>query len=241
MEFQRNWPARHQTPEALVFRVGAGKTMARGESRLRPCGVEDAINLDQYCAVRSIARKAGRDIPQVPEAHIAHLSRYILGRNARPVWGLCHGTRHGEEQKWFRQYLGPQARVFGTKKHVSTTDHPFTIQWDFHDLDPAWLGIMDVVHFSASEQCHDPARAFEGWAACLAPGGFLLVDHVQTDRQDGTLASALPGLSEAGLCAMIDRVCGRHGQVTEVIECHNGASHLIRTVVFRAHDAVASA
>lgn len=228
-----------QLPEVLALRADAGEVFETGDMRLYRYGTGDTADLELYRALQTAANKMKIDSQWVPEAHIALLSRYILDQGAPPVWGICHGTRRGNEQKWFRKHLGPQARVFGTEISDTATEFPFTIQWDFHDVDPEWVGRMDLVYSNSWDHAHDPERAFAGWASCLAPGGFLLLDH-GWNYEPGRVSAMDPfGISEAGLCAMLDRVCAAHGRVMGVIDGGKHRSHPIRTIVFRAHQAIA--
>lgn len=230
---------KRRLPEALAqklaLRAEGAEVLDTGDMRLYRYGTGDTVDLDLYRALQTAANRMKIDSQWVPEAHIALLSRYMLDQGALPVRGICHGTRRGNEQMWFRQHLGPQAQVFGTEISDTATAFPFTIQWDFHDVDPAWLGAMDLVYSNSWDHAHDPERAFAGWAACLAPGGFLLLDH-GWNHQPGRVSPMDPfGISEAGLCAMLDRVCGAQGRVAGVIDGDRHRKRPIRTIVFRAH------
>src|SRR5262249_50645007 len=67
------------------------------------------------------------------EANIAHLARYASERLVRPdIRVLCHGTRNGAEQRWFRHHLPGAALVLGTEIADTAIQFPDTIQWDFH-------------------------------------------------------------------------------------------------------------
>lgn len=229
-----------QLPESLAQRLelgsGVGEVLDTGDMRLYRYGTGNTVDLDLYRALQTAANKMKIDSQWVPEAHIALLSRYMLDTGVNPVWGICHGTRRGNEQMWFRQHLGPKAWVFGTEISDTARDFPFTIQWDFHDVDPVWVGKMDLVYSNSWDHAHDPERAFAGWAACLAPGGLLLLDHGWNYQPERVSAMDPFGISEQGLCAMLDRVCAAHGRVTEVIDGGKHRNQPIRTIVFRAHE-----
>ena len=63
-----------------------------------------------------------------------YLSEYIRKNINIVKFGLCHGTRTGKEQEWFRKYLS--CDVVGTEISETATQFPFTIQWDFHKSKP---------------------------------------------------------------------------------------------------------
>ena len=111
------------------------------------------------------------------QADLTHLAHYAQSRiQVHSV--LCHGTRNGAEQKWFKEALdGDQVRVLGTE--ISTTAHQFadTIQWDFHDIKPEWVGAWDIIYTNAWDHAFDPTRAFKNWLDCLSAQGMLFLEH----------------------------------------------------------------
>ncbi len=227
---------KQQLPEPLAVQAGQGEVLDTGDMRLYRYGTGDAVDLDLYRALQTAANKMKIENQWVPQAHIALLARYMLDQGARPRRGICHGTRRGAEQAWFREHLGAGAQVFGTEISDTAPDFPDTIQWDFHDVDPGWIGQMDLVYSNSWDHAHDPERAFAGWASCLAPGGFLLLDH-GWNYQPGRVSAMDPfGITEAGLCAMLNRVCASFGRVAEVIDGDKHRNRPIRTIVFRAHE-----
>jgi len=227
-----------QLPEPLAVRAHGVEVGDTGEMRRFRYGTGETVDLDLYRALQTAANKMKIDSQWVPEAHIALLAAHMLGQGAEPLSGICHGTRRGNEQIWFREHLGPQAQVFGTEISDTATDFPFTIQWDFHDVHPAWVGAMDFVYSNSWDHAHDPERAFAGWASCLGPGGYLLLDH-GWNYQPGRVSAMDPfGITEAGLCAMLDRVCAALGRVVGVIDGGKHRNRPIRTIVFRAHNGV---
>lgn len=208
--------------------------LGEDDMKLYRYGGEDGFDLELYRKVQTEANKLKIKNQFVPEEHIAILSRYMLDQGAKPVTGICHGTRRGNEQVWFRQYLGPQAEVFGTEISDTATEFPHTIQWDFHEVDPAWLGKMDLVYSNSWDHAHDPERAFAGWISCLKPGGYLMLDHGWNYLPDRVSPMDPFGISEAGLVKMLNRLGAATGEVIEVIDGGKHKRHQIRTVIFRA-------
>ena len=89
----------------------------------------------------------------VAEENIAYLADYLRPKN--PRFGICHGTRRGKEQEWFRKYL--QCEVIGTEISDTALQFPDTIQWDFHEVKPEWIGAVDFIYSNSFDHSYDPA------------------------------------------------------------------------------------
>jgi hypothetical protein len=84
---------------------------------------EGQFDYDQYKQIQTAGNKRKVNEVWVSEDHISFLSGYIQSVVGQPTFGICHGTRNGAEQRWFRQYLncdvigteiiGQRRRVFG--------------------------------------------------------------------------------------------------------------------------------
>lgn len=217
-----------------VQKIDGASVLEEGEMRLFRYDGGDGFDLELYRKLQTEANKMKIENQWVPEEHIRILSEYMKAQGKKPKKGLCHGTRRGNEQLWFRQHIGGGANVIGTEISDTATEFPHTIQWDFHDVDPAWLGKMDFIYSNSWDHSYDPERAFTGWVSCLKPGGFLMLDHGWNYRPARVSAMDPFGISEAGLVMMLNRLCAGKGEVAEVI---NGGFHKrkqIRTVIFRA-------
>src|SRR5271156_1638500 len=101
------------------------------------------------------------------------LSEYILANIEVPKAGICHGTRRGNEQKWFREYLGPKTDVIGTEISNTAAQFLYTIQHDFHDRRSEWVSKFDFAYSNSWDHAYDPAKAFRVWVESLQPHGLL--------------------------------------------------------------------
>ena len=76
---------------------------------------------------------------------------FIAGQLSRKLGvvesGICHGTRRGVEQEWFSSCLN--ADVLGTEISTTASQFPNTIEWDFHEVKPEWVGAFDFVYSNA--------------------------------------------------------------------------------------------
>ena len=99
---------------------------------------------------------------------------------------LCHGTRNGAEQRLFQQRLAA-AKVLGTEISDTALQFADTVQWDFHDVKPEWIGAWDIVYSNSFDHSNDPVRALTTWRDQLTPDGSLFIEHsphVESRRWD---------------------------------------------------------
>ncbi len=67
--------------------------------------------------------------------------------------------------------------MIGTDISETATQFPGVVVWDFHEVNPDWLGRFDFVYTNALDQAAEPERALAAWAGQLAPGGRVYVEH----------------------------------------------------------------
>lgn len=106
---------------------------------------------------------------------ISFIADYLTGALGPVKRGLCHGTRNGAEQRWFKEALG--ADVIGTDIAPTATDYPDSVMWDFHEQNSEWVGQFDFVYTNAHDHAYDPEKAFNAWFDQLRPGGALIIEH----------------------------------------------------------------
>lgn len=111
----------------------------------------------------------------VLEENIGFLSDYLKKTVGQPKFGICHGTRRGMEQEWFRKYLN--CEVIGTEISDSATQFPHTIQWDFHDVKPEWIDAVDFIYSNSFDHSYDPEKCLNAWMSCVRKGGVCLLEH----------------------------------------------------------------
>jgi SAM-dependent methyltransferase len=96
-------------------------------------------------------------------------------RSRRPQRGICHGARNGWEVARLKELLG--CEMIGTDISDTASSVPDMVQWDFHEVNPEWIGRFDFVYTNSLDQAFDPEKALAAWIGQLAPGGQLLVEH----------------------------------------------------------------
>lgn len=122
------------------------------------------------------------------EEGIKYIANYLQGNIGSVKCGLCHGTRNGVEQAWFKKYLGMDVQVLGTEISPTAIKYPDTIEWDFHDVKPEWVGKFDFIYSNALDHSHNPELCLGSWVSCLNTNGVLIVEwslsHVNVDGLD---------------------------------------------------------
>lgn len=138
---------------------------------------------EDYVKTQKEGFKAKIDTVFVQQVNIAAIASYSLSRG--PVASvLCHGTRNGAEQRFFRSAL-PDAAVLGTEIGDGASQFPDTIEWDFHNTKPEWIGAWDLIYSNSWDHAAEPDRAIKAWASCLSRNGILILEHtnLHTVRQ----------------------------------------------------------
>ena len=136
---------------------------------------DGSFDYEKYRQVQNTGNHRKLEVVWAREDNIAFLAKYIRGTLGTPLFGLCHGTRRGKEQAWFRKYLG--CEVVGTEIAETATQFPHTIQWDFHEVKPEWLDAVDFVYSNALDHSYDPAKCLNAWMSCVRKGGLCILEH----------------------------------------------------------------
>lgn len=139
---------------------------------------DGSFDYERYRQVQVAGNRAKLDWVWVVEPNVVFLSDYIRKLIGPPRFGICHGTRRGKEQEWFRKYLG--CDVIGTEIAETAKDFPHTIQWDFHDTKPEWIDATDFIYSNAFDHSHDPEACLNAWMSCVRKGGICILE--QSDR-----------------------------------------------------------
>lgn len=123
----------------------------------------------------------------VIEGNIDFLSTYIRNSIKTVNYGICHGTRRGVEQKWFREYLG--CEVVGTEISETAIQFENTIQWDFHNVKDEWIDKVDFIYSNSFDHSYDPEYCLNQWMSCIRTGGICILEH--SDRHSSSSSTEL--------------------------------------------------
>jgi hypothetical protein len=144
---------------------------------------DGSFDYDSYRRIQEEGNKRKINQVWVLEANIQLLSEY-LAANLKPVqFGICHGTRRGNEQLWFRKYLG--CEVIGTEISETAKDFPHTVQWDFHQPNPEWTGKTDFIYSNSFDHSYAPESCLDTWMNTLRPGGLCILEHTNLHAPEG--------------------------------------------------------
>jgi hypothetical protein len=136
---------------------------------------DGSFDYERYLQVQVKGNKRKISHVWVIEENIAFLSSYIKNIIPSPQFGICHGSRRGKEQEWFRKYLG--CEVIGTEISDTAADFPYTLHWDFHNVRPEWIDSVDFIYSNSFDHSYDPAKCLNGWMSCIKKGGICVIEH----------------------------------------------------------------
>jgi len=91
---------------------------------------------------------------------------------------LCHGTRNGAEQKYFKTYFC-DAYVVGTEISKTATQFPMTVQHDFTFPKDEWIGKFDIVYSNSFDHSIDPEKTIQTWRDQLSDTGKLYIEYCE--------------------------------------------------------------
>ena len=123
----------------------------------------------EYVDIQIRGNKANSCGQWCEEKEIAFLSDYLLKNYNDVKLGICHGSKQGNEQKWFSQYTN--AHVIGTDITDIAETYPNTICWDFHNVKPEWISNIDFIYSNAFDHTPYPNDCLKAWMSCVKNNG----------------------------------------------------------------------
>ena len=194
-------------PHALARLFGHGSVESRtigehGKFQIYQYNnVDGSFDYEKYKRIQIKGNRKKLDKVWVREENVFYVSNYIRSTLGNIDFGICHGTRRGKEQEWFRKYL--HCKVVGTEISDTAEDFPFTIQWDFHDTKSEWIDSVDFIYSNAFDHSYDPEKCLITWMSCVREGGICILEHTSghelATKLDpfGTHISQMPHLIKA--------------------------------------------
>jgi len=191
---------------------------------------DGSFDYDRYRQVQIEANKRKLHKVWVQEDNIRFLSEYIKSHVDRPSFGLCHGTRRGKEQEWFRKYVG--CEVLGTEISDTAAQFPYTLQWDFHEVKPEWINAVDFIYSNSFDHSYDPDKCLNAWMSCLKEGGVCILEH--TSGHEVVTESDPFGASLSQMKEMIHQWGSGRFDVHEILQapvCKQGVNYTVFIVI----------
>jgi hypothetical protein len=182
--------------------------------------INSAGNFDyrRYRDAQIAANHAKINAVWVCKPSIQFLSRYILKAMGKPAFGLCHGTRRGLEQAWFRECLGGNVEVIGTEISDTAAQFPHTVRHDFHERRPEWVNAASFVYSNSWDHAYDPAKALFVRMESLRPGGVVILEHTIGHRPENASESDPFGIAFDDLVNFVNMIGGGRFYTSEVLD-----------------------
>lgn len=136
---------------------------------------DGSVDYEKYCKIQIEGNKSKINIAWVKYDNIKFLAKYIKTIIPNPKFGICHGTRRGDEQKWFREDL--DCEVIGTEISDTAEQFAHTIRWDFHETKLEWIEAVDFIYSNSFDHTYDPEKCLNAWMSCLKKGGVRILEH----------------------------------------------------------------
>ena len=171
----RRIDASREESERLVQQKFPGKHETSGFVLHQYLREDGSFDYERYRRAQTEGNRIKLEYVWAREENISFLSDYILRVIGQPRFGICHGTRRGKEQEWFRKYLG--CEVIGTEISDTAEQFPHTIRWDFHETKPEWIDSADFIYSNSLDHSYDPEKCLNAWMSCVRPGGLCLIEH----------------------------------------------------------------
>jgi len=134
-------------------------------------------NYEEYVDYQTKGNKADALGQWCKRDEIKFLSDYLLkdfGGYFELKRGICHGTKQGNEQRWFKEFTG--AAVLGTEISDTAEQYPNTIQWDFHTVKSEWIDSIDFIYSNALDHSYDPQGCLKSWMSCIKKTGCCILE-----------------------------------------------------------------
>ena len=93
---------------------------------------------------------------------------------------ICHGTRSGAEQKFFKKFF-PNAYIIGTEISDTAWQFPMTIQHDFTKIKEQWIDKADIIYSNSFDHTIDPITTIQTWRDQLNKSGRIYLEY--SERQ----------------------------------------------------------
>lgn len=177
---------------------------------------------DEYKKIQVTGNKRKIDYVFETEENIKMLSGYLRNNLNNIKFGMCHGTRRGKEQEWFRKYLN--AEVIGTEISDTATMFPNTIQWDFHNVKDEWICNVDFIYSNSLDHSYDAKYCLKQWFRCIKKNGICIINGTTWNTPWTTKKLDPFGYTKNGLKSLINDLSDEcNVKIETILEDKNSA------------------
>ena len=128
---------------------------------------------DDYVDWQVKTNLAKESVVWVDETTIEKICR---GLSEEPSNIICHGTRNGKEQQYFKKFF-PNCYIIGTEISPSAKKYEMTIQHDFNIQKKEWIGKFDILYSNSFDHSFEPMKTMKVWSEQLSQGGFIFFEY----------------------------------------------------------------
>lgn len=165
------------------------------------------LDYELYKSIQTLGNKGKIDRVFVQEENIRHLCAKLENLTSSIASVLCHGTRNAAKQKYFQKYLSKPAIILGTEISDNARDFPMTIEWDFHETKPEWIGATDIVYSNSWDHSYNPEKLFRAWLSCLSVNGVMALEWSRQHASSPKLLDPL-SISVDSLIKLLNKLSG---------------------------------
>ena len=134
-------------------------------------------NYDEYKETQIHYNKKKLHHVWADEGSLIEVSNFI-NENVKKdiIKGICHGSRNGFEQEFFNKNI-KNSNVVGTDISETAKNFKNSVVWDFHEINPSWIGQFDFVYTNSLDQSYDPKLALTTWLEQINNNGYIIIEH----------------------------------------------------------------
>lgn len=103
-------------------------------------------------------------------------AKYYQKIRKDPATILCHGSRNGQEVRWFGEEF-PDALTLGTDISYTATKFPNQIQWDMQQENPEWIDKWDLIYTNSLDHVIDFIGTLNVICNQLSDDGLFILDY----------------------------------------------------------------
>lgn len=173
-------------------------------------------NQEYVRAQRRLSRRKSGGVWVKPET-VTGIVNYTILKHFLVRSGICHGVRTGKELELFKDRY-PHADFVGTD--IRAQDG--VVEWDFHDVNPEWVGKFDFLYSNSLDHAHDPKLCTRVWMGQLKPEGLAFIEW-------STYSRRIRGADCFG--ASLDEYMGLFGRAGKVLDLIYFPGKIHRTVL----------